>query len=418
MMKETPDAPTGMEARNVKKRRVERLSECSSGSEEELPPEERDYFRTRVRCPPLELLEKLVVEFSGGAALGKLGQCSKRMKDICEKRSSAALASVTALRRGQEGVGDWSSDAQMLWLYTDTPNLLTLFVTDTPLSRYAVPRWGLLRFLSKQRTDYRKPEHRAYALKTALRYGDAALIEAILGRMTPSERLENKLEKKKKKKTKLLLLEEDESSSPRGIEEEAFSPSFEKEEDSPWYSAHTTAADLYYHLSVSRFKSRHFRRSPRPAPISRDLCTSMSEQWRDAIDKDARGYNKSNSDRWQSWIDGGTILFRYIRDDKEEKATAFVGASDRTNLRSLVDRWISHGDFKRARQCLAAIGVSNHDGEHDFNLWIPDDEEEEEDEDEEEEDDEEDEGPPPGLTLQQQHYIDMAGYLYDHGEYH
>ena len=45
--------------------------------------------------------------------------------------------------------------------------------------------------LLRTKTDYARPDHRAFVLKCAMRFGDAALCESILLRMTVAEREEN-----------------------------------------------------------------------------------------------------------------------------------------------------------------------------------------------------------------------------------
>ena len=274
-------------------------------------------------APPLELVETILA-FCGGQALARVAQCSERMRDAAEKRAAISLAAVTELRFGQRGVAKWTNGFQMLALYTDTPDLVALWTTPTPIAKYAVPRCGLLRFLSKQKTDYSRADHRAYALKTALRYGDAALVDAIVGRMSKEERLENSL--------------------PHPCE--------------GWYSSHTTKRDLTSYLAYKRNEhSRRFRKSPRPNPIPRHLTTSLTEEWRDRNDFSVRTSNSQSDLEWPSWICGLGILEHFIKQDP----LAFPGCGDPHFIAgTLGPKLLNIGNYTRLRHCFDAAGVPRH----------------------------------------------------------
>mmetsp|Transcript_17079 Transcript_17079/g.50966 ORF Transcript_17079/g.50966 Transcript_17079/m.50966 type:complete len:478 (+) Transcript_17079:251-1684(+) len=230
-----------------------------------------------------------VLESCGGRALAVLAQTSVGNKARAERQAPLSLRRLTTLHLLHPAVAAWGSVMRLLSVYTDPPNLLALFVTDNPLGRHAVPQGSLLPMLCRGRTDYDRPDHRAFALKCALRFGDAAFIESCLLRMTPSERLQNAL-------------------APGTAEGQ-------------WVSSYSDAGEFEKRFARCRLrKTAYVRARPRPAPIPLETCADRSAPWRDA--RDARANVRW---RWQSenvvdsdtpvpsYLDGTEILLHFVR---------------------------------------------------------------------------------------------------------
>ncbi|KAH8045553.1 transferase [Aureococcus anophagefferens] len=109
----------------------------------------------------------VVLEYCGGMALSVFARCGKAAHARATRQAAASLARLTTLRLGHPAVADWRTDVRLLSVFTEPPNLLALFVTENPIGAHAIPRRGLLRTLCRNRTDYARPDHRAFALKCA-----------------------------------------------------------------------------------------------------------------------------------------------------------------------------------------------------------------------------------------------------------
>ena len=276
---------------------------------------------------------RLVLEYCSGRALGALARCSRSSGAEAAAQAGRSLERLTTLRLGAPGVADWGSDARLLSVFTEPPDLLALFVTRNPVGCHAVPRVGLLRTLSRGRTDYARPDHRAFAMKCALRFGDAALIEGVALRMTDAEILRNEL-------------------PPR----DALPPSARPYYDA-WFTSYTDADEFARRFAKCRLlKTAHVRAKKRPEPIPLELCPTIAESWRDAVDRSVRkrfssSNDVSSDDPVPSWVSGSEILLHFVRLDVARAAGVptpgrryFPGLADPERLATFVRRALENDD--------------------------------------------------------------------------
>ena len=244
------------------------------------------------RLPPESV--GVVLEYCGGMALSVFARCGKAAHARATRQAAASLARLTTLRLGHPAVADWRSDVRLLSVFTEPPNLLALFVTENPIGAHAIPRRGLLRTLCRHRTDYARPDHRAFALKCAFRFGDAALVEACLLRMSADEVARNEL-------------------PPAAALPARARPFYEQ-----WFSSYTDADEFCRRFARCRvLKTAHVRARRRDQPIPLDQCTTLAEAWRDDVDRSVRkrfsSFNDAESDEPPPrYLDGSELVFHFV----------------------------------------------------------------------------------------------------------
>uniref|UniRef100_A0A7S3JQU1 Uncharacterized protein n=1 Tax=Aureoumbra lagunensis TaxID=44058 RepID=A0A7S3JQU1_9STRA len=300
--------------------------------------------KKRRLAPPLELQRDILV-YCGGVALAKFACTCRHNLKVSDEAAEKSLTKLTTLFLGHPALSDdWMSRAHLLSVFTDTPGVLEMWTGHTPMAYHAVPRAGLLRSVDSERTDYRRPDHRAYALKTALKYGDAALVEGVLGRMTEKERLENRL-------PDIHNLSED-----------------VREHYDRWFTSYTTVDDLMTYLASPWIRSRVFRPFPRYNPIPQSKACTISETWRDSTDRSVRQtylHRRPRSgvdpeDDVHIWKDGTQLLLHFIQLEKQGKPLAFPGISDQAVLKRFLNSALRHLAYNRVSRLLKLMNPLIH----------------------------------------------------------